>query len=432
MIKIIQNQLNKAEISEWTILEKKSRSKELFFIRKDLDMNRSKDVCSYRVTVFKDYMLDSKDYRGSATVLLADNMNEEEINEKLKTASYAASFVKNPYYPIPSYVKPQIKEISGKLSNTDLMPVLSEITESLYKNDNHKDGGVNSSEIFINQFKYHFISSKGSDVSYKQNQGEIELICDWNKDNESVELYNMFSFADYSPSLIEEECKTQIEQCRLRAEASKSAGIESVNVILRDFAVREMMDFYKNHSNVKGIFEGTARGEKGKIFQGENVKGDLLDISLDPALPHSPYSAPIDKDGVELKRIKLYEKGKLLRYQGSQQFSHYLEEEVSGLIPNIEVGSGSQSIEEWKKEPYVEIMTFSDFQMDPMTGDFGGEIRLALYFDGDKLTPISGASISACLFDVQKEMYLSNERLDIENYSGPKFLMFPGGTISGE
>ena len=432
MINTIQNQLIKAEINEWTILEKKSRSRELFFIRKDLDMNRSKDVSSFTVTVFKDYTEDCKDYRGSATVVLGNNMTEEEISEKLKTAIYSASFVRNAYYPIPSYANPQVSENSGRLSERDLMPVLSEITESLFKNDCHSDGGINSAEIFVNQYEFHFVSSKGTDVSYKQNQGEIELICDWNKADKSIELYNMFSFADYSPSLIEDECRSQIEQCRFRAEAAHPAKIESVNIVLRDFAVREMMDFYRIHSNVKGIFEGTARGEKGKIFQGDDVKGDLLNIVLDPALPHSPFSSPIDKDGVELKKIQLFEKGKLLRYQGSQQYSHYMEEEASGLIPNIVVESGSHSVDDWKKEPYVEIMTFSDFQMDPMTGDFGGEIRLAIYFDGEKSTPISGASISACLFDVQKEMYLSKERLDIENYSGPRYLMFPGGTISGE
>lgn len=431
MIECIKNHLSKMDINDWTILEKKSRSRELFFIRKNLDMNRSKDVCTYRVTVYRDYSEDSQDFRGSATVVLGDNMREDEIAGKLDSAAYAAGFVKNPYYPIPSRIDPEVQNSSSPLGESDLLPVLSEIRERLYRNDTHSEGGVNSAEIFINQYRYRFVSSRGSDVSYRQNKGEIELICDWNSGDTSVELYNMFSFADLSAPLIEEESRKQIEQCRLRAEAAQARQIDSVNIILSDHAVRDMMDFYLTHSDVKGVYEGTARGKKGELFQGDDARGDLLTITLDPLLPHSPFSAPIDRDGVELKTISLFEKGRLLRYQGSRQYSHYLNEETSGLIPNLVVECGSQSVEDWRKEPYVEIKTFSDFQMDPITGDFGGEIRLAVYFDGEKTTALSGASLSASLFDVQKEMYLSREEQKIENYSGPAYLMYPGGTLGG-
>ncbi|MDC7235921.1 MAG: metallopeptidase TldD-related protein [Spirochaetales bacterium] len=431
MFETIKNILINADIDDWTVLEKRSRSRELFFIRKSLDMNRAKDVVSSTVTVFKDFTEDCTSYRGSASVVLGNNMTEEEMKAKLENAVFAAGFVKNPHYPIHPGVTSSFTGNRGRLSEKNLMPVCSDIIKSLYKHDNHQDGGINSAELFLNQMEYRFVSSEGTDLSYTQNRGTIELVCDWNDGKGGVELYNMFSFADFDSALIEEECRRQIESCRLRAEARPAGLIESVNIILKGAAVRDMMDFYRAHSNVKGIYEGTARGKKGEVFQGDGVRGDLVTISLDPFLSHSPYSAPVDRDGVKLKKICLYDRGKLLRYHGSQQYSSYLEEQPSGEIPNIIVDSGQQSVEEWKKEPHVEIVTFSDFQMDSLTGDFGGEIRLALYYDGEKTVPLTGASLSSCLFDVQKEMYLSKERVDIENYSGPGYLMFPGGTISG-
>ena len=64
------------------------------------------------------------------------------------------------------------------------------------------------------------------------------------------------------------------------------------------------------------------------------------------------------------------------------------------------------------KEPYLEILGFSAFQLDSFSGFYGGEVRLALYFDGKKLTPVSGFSISGNLFDDFKNMK-SHEIADI-------------------
>ena len=44
MINIIKEILGNINISDWKILENTIESKELFFIKKELDMNRSKEV----------------------------------------------------------------------------------------------------------------------------------------------------------------------------------------------------------------------------------------------------------------------------------------------------------------------------------------------------------------------------------------------------
>jgi len=52
------------------------------------------------------------------------------------------------------------------------------------------------------------------------------------------------------------------------------------------------------------------------------------------------------------------------------------------------------SLEEMHAVPYIEPVMFSDFRLDSMTGDFGAEVRLAYYFDGKNVTPVTGGSIS--------------------------------------
>ena len=42
----------------------------------------------------------------------------------------------------------------------------------------------------------------------------------------------------------------------------------------------------------------------------------------------------------------------------------------------------------------LKIIRFSDFQMDEITGDCFGEIRLALLKKGDEIIPLTGGSVT--------------------------------------
>ena len=71
------------------------------------------------------------------------------------------------------------------------------------------------------------------------------------------------------------------------------------------------------------------------------------------------------------------------------------------------------------------------FQMDPLTGDFGGEIRLGWYFDGEVTKPITGGSISGNIKEVESEMYLSSETQRSNNFSGPKTIELHNISLAG-
>lgn len=93
---------------------------------------------------------------------------------------------------------------------------------------------------------------------------------------------------------------------------------------------------------------------------------------------------------------------------------------------------GSKTINELKEEAYLEIAAFSDFTVDSLTGNFGGEIRLAWYFDGSKVIPVTGGSISGNIMELQKELYLSKELQRDNNFIGPKAIKLINVTISSE
>ncbi len=432
MIDRIKKIISEIEVDHWTILEKKVESKELFFIKNELDMNRAKDVCHYQVNLYKDFEEDKKKYKGSSTVKLASTMENHEIKSILEKGAYAAGFVKNPHYPMVEPVKIDHPAIKSQFSGTNLMPFMIGLKDSIFKNDTQDNGGINSAEIFLNRSKNRLATSTGIDVSYNNYKCDIEVITDWIEDNEDVELYNMLSFSDYCPELIEDEVKTQLENSRDRAKAVKSSDIKDINIILKTDAVMEMMSFYKTQSSAQAVFEELSNAKVGEVFQGNDIVGDSITLDLDPLMKNSPYSSPIGSDGTSLKKVRVFEDGHLKQFHGSSQYASYLDIEPTGIIQNIEVKGGTIPLKDFRKEPYIEIMVFSDFQMDTLSGDFGGEIRLAKYYDGEKVIPITGVSLSSNIFEIQKEIYLSKEITQKKGYIGPEALMFRKGQISGE
>jgi len=87
-------------------------------------------------------------------------------------------------------------------------------------------------------------------------------------------------------------------------------------------------------------------------------------------------------------------------------------------------------MEEMKKQPFLELRYFSDFQMDEWTGDFGGEIRLGIYFDGEKQVPVTGGSISGNIKDVAASMLLSSDLQTKNNYVCPMAIKLYGISVA--
>ena len=88
--------------------------------------------------------------------------------------------------------------------------------------------------------------------------------------------------------------------------------------------------------------------------------------------------------------------------------------------------------EKVKLDGELEILRFSDFQMDALTGDFAGEIRLALLKKGDKVIKLTGGSLAANIKDVQNNITLSKEMQNFDAFTVPKAIKLRDVEISGK
>lgn len=428
-IKKILNELN--GVDAWKIVERRTSSREVFFIKKEIDMNRGKEVSHYHVTVYKDFEENGKNYRGSSSTNIHPTMSEDEIKSALEEAVYAAGFVKNEYYPLVSFGISNLVEIESNFGNDTPSNWLPKITDAIYKEDIYSEGSINSAELFLNKNYTRILNSDGLDVSYNGYTGMIEAIANWNGEKEEVEVYKNIEFTEFDEEMINEEIKNMLLLCKEKSIAKPTPNLKNIRVLLTGEPVGEFFKYYYFKSNAKQIYDGLSTLKIGDKVQGEEVKGDLISMTLDPKLKNSTSSFPYDADGFHLSRTQVIEDGLLLKYWGDLRHSYYLGVEPTGNIGNFLIEGGSESIEDMKSEPYLELVSFSDFQMDELTGDFGGEIRLGWYFDGKDTVPVTGGSVSGNIKDVEKEIYLSEEMQKVNNFVGPKTIQLTNVSIAG-
>lgn len=419
------------DLHGYKILETITDSNELFFVKKNLDMNRAKKVHHFKVTVYKKFMAEEKEYLGSSTAMLHPTMEEAEIETALQDSFFSAGFVKNEFYPLAKPVKEIPATIKNEFSKNPLSYWMPILTNAIYEKDTNETGGINSTEVFLNHSTYHIINSEGVDISFEGYAGEVEFITNWKEDGEETELYRDIKFANLNPSLITDVVEKTLIMSREKALATPTPALGSFTVLLTGEPVKELFSYYLTEASAQAVYDGISTAKLEEHIQGKEVKGDLLTLTLDPMLEGSVVSAPYDEDGTPLSKVALYEKGILKQYWGALRHSHYLNVPPTGIIRNMVVEGGTQSSDQFKIEPYLELVTFSDFQLNSLTGDFAGEIRLGWYFDGKTTRPVTSGSISGNIKEVQQEMYFSKELQKENDFIGPNTVKLLHVSVAG-
>ena len=185
------------------------------------------------------------------------------------------------------------------------------------------------------------------------------------------------------------------------------------------------MGFYMGRSSSGMIYPGYSNYKMGMNVQGDEVKGEKLNLTLHASTPYST-------EGIPMKDLELLKEGELKAIPGNARFAYYLGVEPTGNYSAVKLDNGTKTFEEMKQDAYLYVVSFSDFSMDSFSGYFGGEIRLAYLSDGEKVTPVTGGSVSGNLLELQKDMTFSTERYKDKDYDGPFAVEFHGVAVAGK
>jgi len=139
MIERIQSALKDCGVSLWRINDNTEETAELFFVKKQLDTRRLKDVRKFQVTVFRDVVKEEKPLRGFTSVILLESMSDAQLRDELKNAYYAAQFAANPTYDLPDPVQAPIKEKTGELCEAPLAESAGKMAQALFAADSQED-----------------------------------------------------------------------------------------------------------------------------------------------------------------------------------------------------------------------------------------------------------------------------------------------------
>ncbi len=431
MEKLIGLLNKKTNVDEYKIKLTETSSTELFFIKDELQMNRGKKVKHIEVTVYRNFEHSGVKFKGSSSVKLSPTMSLKEMEEKIDSAALAASFVKNEYYELVAPGTETAPRINSKFNEGEAIKHISNLVRDLYQMDHLSGAYINSVEFFINKNHIRLINSLGLDKSYDSVDGLIELITEAKGETEEIELFDFLRFSDYDPEWIKEVVKDALIKASLRTKAIPLPSVGSIPVILTGEAVDTFFSYYRAKASGKMAYEGISTARISDMVQAGEITGDKVSITMKPVIPNSSHNYYYDTDGVFIKNANIIENGKLLTYATSKRYADYLKIVPTGEIFNLEVNNGSKSIAELKQGIYLELLNFSDFQMDPMTGNFGGEIRLGIYHDGKNDIPVTLGSISGDAKTVETDMYFSIELQKNDSFIGPKLIKLNRVQIAG-
>lgn len=415
--------LNNSNASDYIIQQTNTRSQEAFFIGQKLDMGRAKDVTHTRVSVYVDS--EDKKFRGSASIEVHPTSTLEEMQKQIDKALLAASFVKNPWYPIVENNQCENSEL-----NINLTEELVKITKAMQAVQTKEHEKINSYEIFVNKKNTRIINSKGVDVSMSTFDCEIEVVINTSKDGHEIELIKDFKFANKKAEEITKDVENMFISGNARLMASYTKQNEHANVLLTGDDLPQFYSYFVSHVNASNKFMGIAKGNVGEKMTGDEA--DDLTIITKPTLEGSTKNNLYDQDGNIIKERVLFENGVCKNFWGSVQHAHYIQLEDTTSINNVIVSGGSMTLEEMKKIPHLEVTDFSAFIMDNVSGNFGGEIRLGYESDGVNEHPVVGGSISANFNNVLKNIKFSKETKQMNNYIVPCAVLLTDVSVAGE
>ncbi len=423
MLDMIYQALKANGVEEYRINEETVSSYELFFIKKKLDMRRVNEAHNYTVTVYRAFSEGDKAYKGMYAALVRPGMTAKEVEMIVGDAHHAATFVKNPAFPLPKGEKREPVAMPSTLGAQPLSEAAWKLADALFAADTRDDAFVNSAELFVRRRTARILNSAGIDVAYTSYLASGEFITQA-KEPQDVELYRAFAYRELDTGALTKLAADALQTVRDRAEAKTAPKAGAYRVLLSDEHLIELLKLYPTRAEARSVYAGYSNYACGKAVQGESVTGERLNITLFGDVPY-------DDEGLPKAERVMIRDGVLESLHGASRFCSYLGLEPIGSYDCIRVDNGTTPLEKMKAQPHLYVVSFSDFQLDAFSGHFGGEIRLGYLFDGEKTVPVTGGSINGSLLERQGNLTFSTERYRQRNYDGPFAVMLEDVNVAG-
>lgn len=386
----------------WEAVSTKTKGWEFYFIGHRLDQNRAKNVEHVTLKVYKKAEDGSL---GVASAEVAPTETEESLRKIVGNLVYQASLVKNKPYllngPMPFTPLGRKPEPLGDSSKAFLetMAGIHE-TETEY---------LNSYEIFTSQVERRLVNSEGVDVTETYPSSMLDVVINARKDGHEIELYRLYKLGACDSEQLKQDIEELMKFGKDRLSARPTPALGSVPAVFSTDAALEIYNYLLDNLDASYVLRRMSSFALGKPIA-ESIEGDRITLRSLRELPNSPSNFACDAEGAPIRDAELIRDSVPQRYVGSRMYAQYLGLEDAFMVSNWSVSGGSRTAEEIRSGRFLEIVEFSDFEVDSVTGSIFGEIRLGYYHDGEgNVTPVTGGSLSGNMAENLGCMYMSRE-----------------------
>jgi PmbA protein len=400
-------------VTGWLVSETATVSSQAFYVMQKRETTRRVETCEYQVTVYRRHGEGGK-YLGSSSFALSRKLTKRELAARIDEAVYAAQFVRNKTYDLVEGGKKR----SWKESEETTEPfVFIDGIAAMFFAAATPVSRFNALEIFHTRQTVRIVNSRGLDLTKTLAKTDVEAIPSYDGPERKVELIRQYSYKKVEAETIRRDAAEAIADVALRHDAVAAPAIGRIDVILRGEDVADLFENLVANFSYADIYRETTEKRIGDMIQ-KDPRGDVLTIGWAPTSRTDAF----DRDGVLLAPTRIVEAGKIVGYFGSNQYACYLGMKPAGVFSTLEAKKGRTSYASMAKKPHLEILALSGIQIDVFSGYIGGEVRLAVWFDGKRRQPVSGFSFSGNIDQALSDVVLSRETVDSVRYRGPRYL----------
>ncbi len=430
LAKIVQTLKGRGDLMDWSVRQVISRGHQLFDIHRSREAYRVVDEKYFVVEVLKkttDEQGKPGCGTGHVTLLPADH-----IGSAIDEATLGAGLVHNPPYRMAEPAPIPEVPLHDETLASDAQGALTELSDTFQSAISDFPQIVRSAaEFFVEERQTQMINSRGLDAQQRETSVYLEWALIAGANGHKAESFHSLS-------------RRRMADLDLVRDVARHAGYAG-DLLAADAPPEyagpvvlqgELLATFMNANTLKYLASAESRYNNettwtvGNTISAHEVKGDPLTLWANRRLPYGTNSDRIDKDGLPARRHLLVENHRLASYTGDQQYAHYLSMDASGAFGNVEVAAGPTPAQELMAEPHIEIVAFSWFIPNVLTGDFASEIRQGYIVNGEKRTAFKGGMLVGNLLQCLSRVRWSSETGYFGDYQGPAAAKFEDLTIT--
>jgi len=437
MLNEIANALKKhSDLAGWTVRRLVTRGAQVYAVPQRIESQRAVHIEKYRIDVLRQTSSpDGAPAVGSGDATLLPG---EDIQAAIEKAALMAGLVSNPVHGIPGPSEfPDVPLIDPELQ-ADSSAVTRDVVERIRAAASRDHSlQLTAVECFGEIHSTHLVNSRGIDAEQEATRINIEFVLHSLRGEREVESFAEISRRRVADLQLEEETQRRMRHTRDLLEAKAPASRRGA-VVLRDDALAVFMagdplggGVIQTLGSASSKYARISPWEIGKSVFRNEVKGDLLTIWANRCLPFGTASSRFDEEGLPAQRVELIRENQLAAFAASQRYADYLNIPATGAFGGVELPPGKVEAAALLAEPYVEIIQFSWFNPDPITGDFATEIRLGYLVENGVRRPFKGGQMIGNFLDALADVRWSAETGFFGNYLGPHTARFNDLKIAG-